>query len=74
MLAYPLFAELLTRPANCDPCALETYLSDEEFATIFKMDKEAFNKLAKWKRDGEKKVSIASLFLFATFSHRVTEG
>ena len=49
------YDELLTRPANCDPCALETYLSDEEFATIFKMDKEAFNKLAKWKRDGEKK-------------------
>ncbi|XP_019444045.1 PREDICTED: villin-3-like isoform X2 [Lupinus angustifolius] len=33
----------------------ETYLSDEEFATIFKMTKEAFSKLPRWKQDMLKK-------------------
>ncbi|XP_019425549.1 PREDICTED: villin-3-like [Lupinus angustifolius] len=33
----------------------ETYLSDEEFETIFKMTKEAFTKLPRWKQDMLKK-------------------
>ncbi|CAL0310599.1 unnamed protein product [Lupinus luteus] len=33
----------------------ETYLSDEEFETIFKMTKEAFSKLPRWKQDMLKK-------------------
>jgi len=33
----------------------ETFLSDEEFATVFGMDKEAFGKLPKWKQNGQKK-------------------
>ncbi|MBA0792695.1 hypothetical protein Gohar_017171, partial [Gossypium harknessii] len=33
----------------------ETYLSDEEFETVFGMPKEAFYKLPKWKQDLQKK-------------------
>ncbi|KAF1897790.1 hypothetical protein Lal_00032550 [Lupinus albus] len=33
----------------------ETYLSDEEFESIFKMTKEAFSKLPRWKQDMLKK-------------------
>ncbi|KAG9134742.1 hypothetical protein Leryth_001049 [Lithospermum erythrorhizon] len=33
----------------------EAYLSDDEFRTVFSMEKEAFNKLPKWKQDMLKK-------------------
>lgn len=31
-------------------CVQEEYLSGEEFATVFKMEREAFIKLPQWKR------------------------
>ncbi|PPD94035.1 hypothetical protein GOBAR_DD08947 [Gossypium barbadense] len=33
----------------------EAYLSDNEFQTVFGMEKEAFYKLPKWKQDLKKK-------------------
>ncbi|KAK8476300.1 hypothetical protein V6N11_074273, partial [Hibiscus sabdariffa] len=33
----------------------ETYLSEEEFETVFGMTKEAFYKMPKWKQDGKKR-------------------
>jgi len=49
----------LKAPAPCpdgvQPTHKEQYLSDEEFVTVFKMEKEAFNKLPKWKQSGQKK-------------------
>mmetsp|Transcript_169401 Transcript_169401/g.411843 ORF Transcript_169401/g.411843 Transcript_169401/m.411843 type:complete len:90 (-) Transcript_169401:98-367(-) len=44
---------------DVNPQAKETYLSDAEFQEVFKMDKAAFEKLPKWKRqDAKKKVGI----------------
>jgi villin 1/advillin len=40
---------------NIDPGNKHLYLSDTDFMTQFKMNKEAFGKLAKWKADQEKK-------------------
>jgi outer membrane biosynthesis protein TonB len=42
-------------PAGVNAGERETYLSDAEFADLFKMDKAAFAALPKWKRDGKKK-------------------
>eukprot|EP01013_Petalomonas_cantuscygni_P025247 TRINITY_DN47138_c0_g1_i1.p1 TRINITY_DN47138_c0_g1~~TRINITY_DN47138_c0_g1_i1.p1 ORF type:complete len:264 (-),score=45.22 TRINITY_DN47138_c0_g1_i1:208-999(-) len=44
----------LTTP-DIDPSVREAYLSDAEFRTVLEMDRDAFQKLAKWKRDGIKK-------------------
>jgi len=43
------------RPDDVDKGKRESYLSDDEFAEIFKMTKEEFGALAKWKQTGEKK-------------------
>ena len=42
-------------PEGVDPARLETYLSDEEFKKVFKMDKEQFSKLPAWKQTKNKK-------------------
>lgn len=42
-------------PEGVDPAKLETYLSDEEFKNVFKMDKEQFAKLPGWKQTKSKK-------------------
>lgn len=42
-------------PEGVDPSRLETYLSDEEFKKVFKMDKEQFSKLLAWKQTKAKK-------------------
>lgn len=38
-----------------DPLNREQHLSDAEFQQVFSMGKDEFNKLPKWKKDGEKK-------------------
>ena len=38
-----------------DKLNLETNLNDTEFESLFKMDRAAFAKLPKWKRNGAKK-------------------
>lgn len=43
------------RPDDVDPKKRETYLDDEEFKATFEMDKDAFNKLAGWKKLNLKK-------------------
>lgn len=43
------------KPKGVSEKERETYLSDEEFQTIFGMNKEAFGKDAKWKKDAAKK-------------------
>lgn len=47
-------------PEGVDPSRKEQYLSDKEFDSVFKMNKDAFNKLPAWKRDNLKKA--ANLF------------
>ncbi|XP_067029010.1 advillin-like [Acropora muricata] len=37
-------------PQGVDPAKLEAYLSDSSFQELFKMDKEAFNKLPGWRQ------------------------
>jgi len=44
-------------PATCDATNLEHYLSDAEFATIFKVDRASFAAQPKWKRDNSKKAA-----------------
>lgn len=52
-------AELLNadvwKATGVDPGAREQHLSDSEFFSLFGMDKAAFLKLPKWKRDAKKK-------------------
>jgi len=43
-------AELQTKPQGVDTTKLELYLSDEEFMTVFGMDKPQFAQLTEWKR------------------------
>lgn len=43
------------QPDDVDRKCRESYLTDEEFEELFKMNKEAFQKLPKWKRNGAKK-------------------
>merc|ERR1712083_555087 len=43
------------RPDDIDPKNLEQSLADDEFQTLFEMDKEAFGALPKWKRQNLKK-------------------
>jgi len=42
-------------PDDIDKKKKETYLTDEEFESVFGMDREAFGALAKWKQNGQKK-------------------
>jgi len=42
-------------PKGWDFCNKDKYLSKEEFETVFKMTREAFAKLPKWKQNREKK-------------------
>lgn len=42
----------------CHVCVQEEYLSGEEFATVFKMEREAFLKLPQWKRLQLKKSTL----------------
>ena len=42
-------------PPGVDKSKRETYLEDEKFVELFKMDKEAFAALPGWKRNGAKK-------------------
>jgi len=51
---YP-YEELKKRPAGLETQHLEMYLSDEEFKTVFKMDKQAFVKLPVWKQQNLKR-------------------
>lgn len=51
---YALLKDKAARPADVDPARKERYLSDEEFATLFKMDKAAFAKLPEWKQKAQK--------------------
>jgi len=48
-------AELLNPPKMLDSTRLETYLSAEEFASVFKMDREAFGAQPLWKQEQQKK-------------------
>lgn len=41
-------------PVGVDPKKLETYLSDKDFETVFKMSREEFLKLPKWRADNLK--------------------
>ena len=47
--------ELVKRPDTVDPSQLETYLSDEEFAQVFSMTREAFYLQNAWKQTEQKK-------------------
>ena len=42
-------------PDDFDVTMKEQYLSDEDFEEVFGTSKSAFNALAKWKRNAEKK-------------------
>jgi hypothetical protein len=48
-------SELKAGVANIDPSKKEMYLSDAEFQSVFKMNKDAFTKLAAWKQKDERK-------------------
>jgi len=49
--------ELIQRPLpeGVNPSKLETYLSDEDFFDLFRMDREEFKRLPLWRRDNLKK-------------------
>ena len=51
------YEELKKRPAGTEGSRLEMYLSDAEFATVFKMDKQAFVKLPVWKQQNLKRAA-----------------
>jgi len=48
-------AQLIAGVQNINPAAKEQYLADAEFVALFKMSKDDFNKLSKWKKDEAKK-------------------
>merc|ERR1719313_1866621 len=47
--------ELKGKPKDVDPAKREQYLSDDDFQTIFGMDRAAFGALPKWKQNNAKK-------------------
>jgi small GTP-binding protein len=49
-----LKANAETRPADVDPARREAYLSDAHFREVFKMERDAFDKQAEWKRKQQK--------------------
>lgn len=48
-------AELRNPPKMLDSTRLETYLSDDEFRDVFKVDKDAFSAMPLWKQEQQKK-------------------
>jgi len=44
-------------PSSVDQANLENYLSDEDFAKVFKVSRKEFEGQPKWKRDGAKKAA-----------------
>ena len=42
-------------PPGVDPAHKENFLSDDDFLSVFGMDKVAFDKLQPWKRDEKKR-------------------
>jgi len=42
-------------PEGVDPTAKENYLSDAEFETVFKMNKQKFKELKEWKKKALRK-------------------
>lgn len=52
-----LICNVKYRPDDVDTKKRETYLSDDEFEVVFKMDREAFGKLQKWKQNNAKKAA-----------------
>jgi hypothetical protein len=53
--AYSL-GELQKKPAEVDHTVLEQYLSDEEFKSVFKIDKKTFGQMPEAKRSAAKKI------------------
>lgn len=53
------YKDLSTRniPSTVDQGLLENYMEDKEFADVFKMSRDAFAALPKWKREGLKKAA-----------------
>jgi len=49
------YAELRTKPAHLDRHKLETYLSEQEFTTVFGMSREEFDRMPKDRQDKVKK-------------------
>ncbi|EDR22028.1 villin, putative [Entamoeba dispar SAW760] len=49
------YEELLQRPIYLDKTKLETYLSDEEFAKVFKRSRSDYNKMKKFEKEQLKK-------------------
>ena len=43
------------RKEDVDPAQLERYLTEDEFESVFGMNRDTFNNLPKWKRDNAKK-------------------
>jgi hypothetical protein len=52
---YKSLKEIDELPSDVDPSCKESYLSDQEFATVFGMDREAYKELPGWKRHNMKK-------------------
>merc|ERR1712038_1074161 len=53
------------RPDDIDPKNLEQSLADDEFETLFEMNKEAFGALPKWKKQNLKKKNINCIKLYS---------
>ena len=51
----PISLKAVTFPDGVDAAAREEFLSDEDFAATFGMDKATFKALPKWKRTAAKK-------------------
>ena len=54
-IAYSALKDAQDLPSGVDPAKKELSLSDEEFVSIFGMDKAAFSSLPTWKRNAKKK-------------------
>ena len=58
MLSYDALVKM-DGTAGIDMARKESYLSEGEFKTVFGMERDAFAKLAEWKRkDAKKKVGL----------------
>ena len=54
-IAYSALKDAQDLPSGVDPAKKELSLSNEEFDSIFGMDKTAFSSLPTWKRNAKKK-------------------